>query len=222
MRLESWKLSRCARSLMLRSWNWQIRAIVAASMFLTVGLVLPSPTGDAAEGTMAWPSSQVNFHKEGDWSNVPEEYEDALGLADNEWRDRSDWDPKIVSAAQDNDIHWDEAPDGWGTKCQEYQSSSESWGKACLKNLSGTDELSEADILFNKYKTWNSARVEGIAVHELGHAGGLKHDPDPPTEPMCASTEADRYTMCRLFTSTNAGWAASIEQHDIDDVNNKY
>ena len=107
-------------------------------------------------------------------------------------------------------------------KCEAFQASDTTWGKACQKTATGTNELTEVDILFNEHQTWNSARVEGIAVHELGHAGGLKHDPDPPTEPMCASTEADRYTMCRTFTPTNAGWAASIEQHDITDVNTKY
>ena len=221
MRLKSWMMPRGIRVLVLGLSNWQVRTMVVASLFLIAGLVLPV-AGDAAVGDKAWPSGQVNFHKAGDWSNVPEEYEDVLGMADNEWRDRTDWDPKIVSSAQNNDIHWGGQPDGWNTKCQAFQTSDTTWGKACLKVVPGTNELTEVDILFNEHQSWNSARVEGIAVHELGHAGGLKHDPDAPTEPMCASTEADRYTMCRTFTATNAGWAASIEQHDITDVNTKY
>lgn len=197
-----------------------------ASLALLLGLALPMPQSDAAQGTKAWASGNVNFHKEGDWSGVSEEIEDALGLADNIWRNGTDWNPKIVSTAQRNDIMWGERPSGWASgNCRRPSATTGRVVRAreCTKlRSSGSNEIVESDIIFNSTLTWTAASLKGIAVHELGHSAGLVHDPDPPGNAMCEQSETNRWTMCASWTNSNMSRAASLEQHDINDVNRKY
>lgn len=59
---------------------------------------------------------------------------------------------------------------------------------------SGTASISEADILFNRDKTWNTNGsnhdVQAVATHEFGHAWGIAHTDIPnssPTPTMAAN-----------------------------------
>ena len=92
--------------------NWRVRGIAVALALIVLGLALPAPSGDAAEGMERWASVYVDFHKEGDWSAVPEEYEDVIGLADNEWRNHTNWQPRITSGSGRNGIYWGVVPPG--------------------------------------------------------------------------------------------------------------
>ena len=94
------------RATLSGSLRWEVRAIVVALAFLVTGLVLPVPPGNAVTGIITWPTPDIDFQKDGDWSDVAEEWEDSLGLADNEWRNNTDWNPTLVGSSQDNDIYW--------------------------------------------------------------------------------------------------------------------
>lgn len=91
--------------------SWRVRGIAVALALIVLGLALPVHEGDAAVGILEWDSPAVDFQKSGDWSAVPEEYEDAIGWADNEWRNNSAWQPRITSGTGRNGIYWLEYPE---------------------------------------------------------------------------------------------------------------
>lgn len=205
--------------------NWRTGGIAVALVLIVLGLALPAHEGDAAVGTLAWDSPTVNFQKHGDWSAVPEEHQDALGWADDEWRNNSAWQPRITSGSGRNGIYWGVAPPGWSAgKCERPSAHPTRTFRAreCTRKLKGTTEIVESDIVFNSTLTWTAAQVRGVATHELGHSAGLEHDPEAPGNPMCAQSYLHRWTMCGQWRPNNLAWAASLEQHDIDDVNMKY
>lgn len=206
--------------------GWQVRGIAVALVLIVLGLVLPAPDGNAAVGTKRWASATINFQKHGDWSAVPEEHQDALGWADNEWRNHSAWQPRITSSSRRNGIYWGEKPPGWSAeRCNRPSETTDRtvYAIECTKlREKGSWEIVESDIVFNSTIAWTTAQVRGVATHELGHSAGLKHDPDPPGNPMCAQSDLHRWTMCAEWRPNNLAWASSIEQHDIDDVNSKY
>lgn len=102
------------------------------------------------------------------------------------------------------------------------------WGRECTK-VDDT-HIVESDIVFNQDKSWGNdgSRVLGVAVHELGHSGGLKHDPpymdiDGRVLNMhCNPRLASRWTMCPGSNASNAAAKGTLEQHDIDDANAMY
>lgn len=211
--------------------SWPERLIVVTGFLLLLGLVWPADESDAEQGTIRWQSSSVSFHLDGNGWGGQTTNANAVRRADNEWRDDSEWDPTVVSSSGDNDIHWGDAPKtngaAWG-KCSVPTGSNGSWAKECTKTQGGY--IIESDIVFNSGKTWgsNGSRVQGAAVHELGHSGGLKHDL-PYLDELgdilnmnCNPDLATRWTMCPVWNSSNIGDAASLQDNDIQDADAMY
>lgn len=206
--------------------DWLTKTILVAATLLVVGLVLPDSSSFAAQGTKSWPDATVYFERHGDWSSVPLTYRNAVLRSDDEWRDHTSWDPTIVASPSNNAIYWGNDEDPWAavSDCNAPVSSSDAWGTECTWARGTT--ITRSEIMMNASKTWDRGRVQGIMTHELGHAGGLTHDPvytaELPSTSTCQSTNEHRWTMCSKFTKTNASWAASTEQHDRDDADAMY
>lgn len=225
---------RVADLLKLAGGNWILRATILAGAILLLGLIWPADPGESARGEHAWASSSVSFHLAGNnWATTEVVYKNAVRQADNVWRDNTNWDPIIVTSAQNNDIHWGDQPvanvgDPWGDKCPVPTGSDGSWARECTK-VTG-EHITESDIVFNQDKNWgrDDSRVLGVAVHELGHSGGLKHDaPYMDIDGMvmnmhCNPRLTSRWTMCPGSNPSNAAWKATLERHDIDDANAMY
>lgn len=200
--------------------SWLSRATLLTGVVLVVGLLLPVESGDASRGSSAWPDPTVRFHRDGDWSSASQTRINEILDADDEWRDDTDFQPWIVTSAQDNDIMWGERPAGWSAgRC--LVPTGGAFALECTKVLSGDKTvMTESDIIVNVGKSWTRNALTGIMVHELGHSGGLAHDLHGSVR--CGSTDIGRWTMCPRFTMSNAEWAATLEQHDIRDMDRKY
>ncbi|MXX81188.1 MAG: hypothetical protein F4Y69_09190 [Chloroflexi bacterium] len=203
--------------------SWVERAIVVTGLLLLLGLVWPAEDSGAAVGTLAWdnPSQPFEFSGSG-WADLGDDedrYQSAVSTAVTTWSDRTDYSPWITVGESDNDIHWGSQPSGWGSSCRRPTGSGGSWAIECTKKYSGTSEISESDIVFNKDKSWDTLLVEGIAAHEFGHSGGLVHD----TRSECnALSDTERYTMCPGGTVAQKKEKRSLTSHDITDMNSKY
>ena len=205
--------------------DWISRSIAFATVLLILGLLLPHPSTDAAQSSRSWDSGTVYFERKGDWSSVPNGYRNAVLQADNERADNTRWNPSITASPADNGIYWGNDEDPWaGRRCTPPVASGDAWGKEC-KRFVGT-RITNSEIMMNAAKTWDSGRVQGIMTHELGHSGGLTHDPvytsELPDTSTCQSTNRHRWTMCSKFTESNASWAKSTERHDRDDADAMY
>ncbi len=206
--------------------GWLSRSIGVAALLLVLGLTLPQPSSDAAQGTKSWASSTVYFERKGDWSSVPIDYRNAVLRADNEWADNTRWNPIITASPAHNGIYWGNGEDPWAgvARCTAPVATNDAYGKECTW-VTGSS-ITRSEIIMNTAKTWDSGRVQGIMTHELGHSGGLTHDPvytaEIPSTSTCQSTNQHRWTMCSKFTQTNASWAASTERHDRDDADAMY
>lgn len=207
--------------------NWRVRGIAVALVLIVLGLTLPAPSSDAARGMKKWPSPTVNLVREGYWSGASADSVGGVLAADDVWRQNTNWQPRIVTSPQANGIYWGEqalrASGSWGS-CRLPTAPDAAFAITCI-SYSGT-KIKETDVMFNANQTWSTrGQATGIMVHELGHVAGLEHDiynPGYPRTANCALTSQSRWTMCRWFTVTNAAWAATLEQHDIADVNLKY
>ena len=212
--------------------GWVERAIVVTSALLLLGLVWPADESDALQGSHRWKSSSVDFHLDGGgWSGASTAYANAVRRADNEWRDNTDWDPTVVSSSVGNDIHWGDDPvanSGSWTNCEAPTGSNGDWAIECTKTRSGF--ISESDIAFNEDKAWgsNGDLVQGVATHELGHSGGLRHDlPFLDADGNVLNANCDpsldsRWTMCGVWNASNVADAASLENNDEADANAMY
>ncbi len=196
--------------------SWLERAIVVTALLLLLGLLWPADDSDAALGDRKWSTPDVEFHRTGTWTGANQSWLNAVDDGAERWEDATDWNPVVVSTAQENDILWSTLLQGW-TKCTEPTGTI--WAKTCIRFNKSTKIISETDISFNPRKSWSTGRVLGIATHEFGHAGGLEHDPNNSS---CEPDFTGRFTMCEYFTTTNASWAGHLETHDIEDANEKY
>lgn len=165
------------------------------------------------------------LQRKGDWSSVPISYVNAVLKADDEWSENTRWNPIITTSPVDNGIYWGNGANPWaGRMCTPPTTTDDAWGKECKRYI-GT-RITNSQIMMNASKSWDSERVQGIMTHELGHTGGLTHDPiytaELPSTSTCQSTNRHRWTMCSLFSRSNAGWAASTERHDRDDADATY
>jgi hypothetical protein len=64
----------------------------------------------------------------------------------------------------------------------------------------------------------NCHDVQRVAIHELGHIGGLSRKADPPAGVDKHSTEAQSYSVMQLNTpkATNSGWAThALQECDV-------
>ena len=205
--------------------DWIARSTAVAAVLLILGLFVPHPSSDAAQGTRSWDSGTVYFERKGDWSSVSNGYRNSVLRADNEWADNTRWNPIITASPADNGIYWGNDEEPWaGRTCTPPVASDDAWGKEC-KRFVGT-RITNSEIMMNAAKTWDGGRVQGIMTHELGHSGGLTHDPvytsELPGTSTCQSTNQHRWTMCSKFTKSNASWAKSTERHDRDDADAMY
>ncbi len=210
----------------MKGWvGWLGRSIGVAALLLVLGLTLPQPSSDAAQGTKSWASSTVYFERKGDWSSVPNSYRNAVLRADNEWADNTRWNPIITASPAHNGIYWGNDEDPWASRsCTPPVSTSDAFGKECKRFVPG--RITNSEIMLNAARSWDSDRVQGVMTHELGHSGGLTHDPvytaEIPSTSTCQSTNQHRWTMCSKFLDDNASWAASTERHDRDDADAMY
>ncbi len=212
--------------------SWPERLIVVTAALLLLGLVWPADEGDALQGSVRWQPSSVNFHLAGSgWGGTLTAYANAVRRADNEWRDNTDWDPTVVSTSVGNDIHWGDDPVANDTPwrdCDAPTGVNGDWAIECTKTKSG--HITESDIVFNEDKPWGSdgSLVEGVATHELGHSGGLKHDlPYLDVDGNVLNAHCDpqlesRWTMCSVWNEDNVADAASLQANDEADANAMY
>ena len=203
--------------------SWVERAIVVTGALLLLGLVWPADESDAAVGTLAWDSPTQSFEFSGSgWDDLGSNsasYQLSVSTAATTWRNSTDYNPSTTANESDNDVHWGTQPSGWGSNCTRPTGSGGSWAIECTKKYSGTTEISESDIVFNKDKGWDLLLIEGIAAHEFGHSGGLIHD----ARSVCNSlSDTDRYTMCPGGTEAQKREKRSLTSHDISDMNSKY
>lgn len=203
--------------------SWPERAIVVTGCLLALGLAWPADDSDAALGLHSWPTASVSFDFEGTgWGTLSAAnrtaYQGAIEDAADEWDGDTDYAPSIVTTSTNNDIHWGDRPSGWNSSCSAYTSAGQGYAKLC-KRFNSYWHITEADMLFNQHRTtWTASIVRGIATHEFGHSGGLNHD----QASECQGSWPSRYTMCPSTNDTNAHHWSSLEQHDIDDMNQKY
>lgn len=201
--------------------SWVERAIVVTGLLLLLGLVWPADDSDAAQGLHSWPSANVAFEFEGTgWGGLSAAnrtaYQGGVRDAIAEWVAETDYSPSIGTHPR-NDIHWGDRPAGWNASCSAYTSAAQSFAKAC-KRFNSYWHITESDVYFNHLRSWTRASVEGIATHEFGHTGGLNHD----HAHECTDSPATRYTMCPEIPESDRDEWSSLEDHDIDDMNQKY
>lgn len=212
--------------------SWPERLIVVTGAPLLLGLVWPADDSDALQGSFRWQPSSVSFHLDGGgWSGTLTAYANAVRRADDEWRDNTDWDPTVVSSSVGNDIHWGDDPsannDPW-RRCDAPTGQNGPWAIECTKTGSGY--ITESDIVFNGDRSWGSdgSLVQGVATHELGHSGGLKHDlpyldvDGNILNAFCDPQLESRWTMCTYWEAHNIGDAESLEANDEADANAMY
>ena len=197
--------------------GWIERAIVVTGFLLLLGLVWPADKSDALLGSHGWANATQYYEFEGSgWNDLGSDrssYQDAIEDAINTWDDVSEFDPAISSSERENDIHWGDRLSGWNG-CHPPTGSNGVWAKECTKVANG--HISESDIVFNKDQTWDTSRLEGIAAHEIGHSGGLAHD--PANHAGCNLDFEDRWTMCPTTTAGEAWWATP-QNRDITYMN---
>ena len=195
--------------------SWVERAIVVTGFLLLLGLVWPADESDAAVGKWKWadPDQYWEFEKTG-WN---EARKDAIRDAAATWESETDFNPRITTLEVDNDITWGQLPHPWDSSCSIPTGST--LARVCRLKTPGGGALVEVDIIFNSAKTWSPiVRLEGVAAHEFGHGGGLKHD----LADECDGGDPDLNTMCPTVQWSNAGSWATLEASDISDMNSIY